>query len=126
MARKKTTRRKTTARKGAVSVLPKGFTAIESGFSKSWPDNTKLGEVIQGIVTGYRDVTLPKSKGGNTQIMTVEQADGTTVSVWKSAVLEPFFEDDYEGVEIWIRFDGLGKKKRGQNPAKLFTFAYKE
>ena len=118
--------RKKTVRKGTVAQLPKGFTAIESGFSKSWPDDTKPGEAIQGIVTGYRDVKLPKNKGGNTQIMAIELNDGTTVSVWKSTVLEPLFDEDYEGIKVWIRFDGFGKKKSGQNPAKLFTFAYVE
>lgn len=127
MTRKKTaTKRKTTPRKGTITALPKGFTAIASGFNKSWPDDAKIGDAITGIVTGYRDVPLPKSQGGPTQIMSVEQADRTTLNVWKSTVLEPFFDEDYEGVEVWIRFDGLGKKKRGQNPAKLFTFAYKE
>ena len=123
--KRKTTRRKA-PRKGTVATLPKGFTAIQSGFGRSWPDDTKIGEAITGIVTGYRDVKLPKNKGGDTQTMQIEQADGTTLDVWKSAVLEPFFKEDYEGIEVWIRFDGLGKKKRGQNPAKLFTFAYNE
>lgn len=126
-AKKRKTTRKTTPRKGTVTVLPKGFTAIESGFGRSWPDeDTKIGEAITGIVTGYRDVPRAKNKGGDTQVMTVEIADGTSLSLWKGAVLTPLFEEDYEGMEVWIRYDGLAKKKRGQNPARLYTYAYKE
>jgi hypothetical protein len=126
MARKKASK-KTAAKKGTQAQLPKGFTAISSGFSKSWPsEETKIGDAIEGVVTEYRDVPRPKAKGGDTQVMSIEQEDGTTVSVWKSAVLTPFFDEDYEGVRVWIRFDGHGKKKKGQNPVKLFTFAYEE
>lgn len=126
VTKRKTTRRKT-PRKGTVAQLPKGFTAIQSGFGLSWPnEETKIGDAIEGVVTGYRTVKRAKNKGGDTQVMSVEQADGTHITVWKSAVLETFFDEDYEGLSVWIRFDGLGKKKRGQNPAKLFTYAYKE
>lgn len=125
MARKKTAKKATTRKAKTVAQLPKGFTAIESGFSASWPDDaTKIGDAIQGVVTGYRDVPRAKNKGGDTQVMSVEQADGVTVSVWKSAVLKPLFEEDFEGVEVWIRYDGLGKKKKGQNQARLYTIAY--
>lgn len=124
MARKKTATKKA-ATKGAQAQLPKGFTAIESGFSKSWPsEDTAIGDAISGIVTGYRDVPRPKSKGGDTQVMSIELDDGSTVSVWKSAVLKPLFEEDYTDVAVWIRYDGLGKKKKGQNAARLYTIAY--
>lgn len=126
-ATKKTATRKRAPAKTAAAELPKGFTAIAGGFNKSWPnDETAVGEAVQGTVIEYRDVPRAKSKGGDTQVAVIELADGTQIDVWNSAVLRPLFEEDYEGVEVWIRFDGLGKKKRGQNPAKLFTFAYNE
>lgn len=133
MARKKATKKRATTRKAPVkkaaaqAQLPKGFTAIAGGFNKSWPnDETGIGDAIQGVIIEYRDVPRAKSKGGDTQVAVIEQADGTQMDVWKSAVLKPLFDEDYTDVEVWIRFDGLGKKKRGQNPAKLFTFAYAE
>lgn len=132
MARKKATkkvaRKKAAPKRAANSAeLPKGFTTITSGFNPNWPDEgTKIGEAIQGVIIDYRDVPRPKNKGGDTQVAVLEKADGSQVDIWKSAVLKPLFDEDYEGVEVWIRYDGLGKKKRGQNPARLYSIGYNE
>lgn len=121
MARKKT---KKAPRKGAIASLPKGFEAI-GGFGQSWPnEDTKIGEAIQGEVVDYKyDI---KTQHGKTDNMTVETKDGTVYTVWNSAGLKQFFDEDYTGVQVWLRFDGLGKKKGKRNPAKLFKTAYKE
>lgn len=126
VAKKRVTKRAAPKKAAQQAALPKGFTAIESGFGKSWPDDAKIGDAIQGVVTGYRDVDLPKSKGGPTQIMSIEAPDGTTYSVWRSTVLEPLFDEDHTDYEVWLRFDGLAKAKGNNNPAKLFTMAVRE
>ncbi len=125
MAAKKTTRRKTAAKPAA---LPKGFTAI-GGFGKTFPDlndpkkstDTKPGEAITGVVTGYRENI--KTQHGTTSNMSIETKDGENFTVWESAGLAILFEEDYTDVEIWLRFDGLGRKKGKKNPPKLFTLA---
>lgn len=119
------------ARKQTTAALPKGFTAI-GGFGKSWPnDETKNGEAIQGVVVEYDEITVPRKRGNKTvnekvNNLKLETGDGTVYTVWESAGLRALFEEDYTDVEVWIRFDGMGRKKRGQNPPKLFTVAYNE
>ena len=119
MARKKTAKRAATK-----ATLPKGFEPI-GGFGLSWPnDDTKIGEAIQGEVTDYKyDI---KTQHGKTDNMTIETKEGTVFTVWNSAGMKQFFDEDYTGIQVWLRFDGLGKKKGKRNPPKLFTTAYKE
>lgn len=109
----------------ALSELPKGYTAI-GGFGKSWPDDdTKPGESIAGIVTEYQEDI--KTQHGITSNLKLETASGEVFTVWRSAALAVLFDDDdYTDMEVWLRFDGLGKKKGKKNPAKLFTIAVKE
>ena len=118
------TKRKT---KSKVTQLPKGFTSI-GGFGASWPnDETKAGEAISGTVIEYDEFEVVR--GGKKQLaetLKLETDDGTVFTVWRSAALGHLFDEDYTDLQVWLRFDGLGKKKRGQNPAKLFTTAYNE
>lgn len=103
------------------AALPKGFTAI-GGFGQTFPDeHTKKGVAIQGVVTGYRENI--KTQHGVTANMTLETKEGETFTVWESAALGVLFEEDYTDVEIWLRYDGLGRKKGKKNPPKLFTLA---
>jgi len=127
------TRKKTATKKQAPAqaVLPKGFTSI-GGFGQSWPqEETKKGEAVQGTVIEYDSIKVVRKRGGKNVTETVhnlklETKDGTVITLWESATLKSLFAEDYTDVEIWVRYDGLGKKKRGQNPAKLFTLAYNE
>lgn len=117
MARKK-------AASKAEAQLPKGFTAI-GGFGKTFPgDDTKAGEAIQGVVLEYQENI--KTQHGVTALMRVETATGEIYTVWQSAGLAVLFDEDYTDCEVWIRFDGLGKKKGKKNPPKLFTLAVNE
>jgi hypothetical protein len=53
---------------------------------------------------------------------------GERFTVWESAALVELFDqikETGEGPEVYLRFEGLGKKKPGQNPPKLFTVAIK-
>lgn len=113
-------------RKAAVASLPKGFTSI-GGFGKSWPDDsTKPGAAIQGVVIEYDKVTVTREgKKEKVQNLKLETKDGIMFTVWESAGLKVLFEDeDYTDCEIWLRFDGLGPKKRGRNQARLYTLAF--
>lgn len=113
-----------TARKGKVTELPKGYTAI-GGFGQSWPnDNTKKGDAITGEVLEYDEFTVTRNgKKQSAETLKLEADNGTVYTVWRSAGNGVLFDQDYTEVVVWIRFDGLGPKKRGQNPAKLFTIA---
>lgn len=112
------------ARKQATAALPKGFTAI-GGFGKTFPgDDTKPGEAIRGVVTDYHENI--KTQHGITANLKLESKDGEVYTVWQSAALGVLFDEDYTDVEVWIRYDGLGKKKGKKNPPKLFTLAVNE
>lgn len=116
------------ARAKPASKLPKGFTAISRG-GDSWPnDDTKTGEVLEGNIVEYKTIpTKYNKKPERENVAVVERADGTKVTVWESSVLEPLFDEDYTDCAVWLRFDGLSaKKKKGQNPAKLFTIGIQE
>ncbi len=119
-----TAKKKARKTAGKPAALPKGFHSI-GGFGITFPDeHTKKGTAIQGVVTGYRENI--KTQHGVTSNLTIETKDGETFTVWESAGLAVLFEDDYTDVEIWLRFDGLGRKKGKKNPPKLFTLAVNE
>jgi len=124
MAARKKTAKKTTRKAATVAALPKGFTAI-GGFGKTWPDDdTKVGEAIQGVVTDYHENI--KTQHGTTANLKLEAANGEVYTVWQSAALAALFDEDYTDVEVWLRFDGMGKKKGKKNAPKLFTLAVNE
>jgi len=111
-------------RKGKTAQLPKGFTSI-GGFGKTFPgDDTKPGEAIQGVVTDYHENI--KTQHGVTSNLKIETSNGEIYTVWQSAALGVLFDEDYTDVEVWLRYDGLGKKKGKKNPPKLFTLAVNE
>lgn len=118
MARKKQTR------KSKKATLPKGFQAI-GGFASSWPDEkTKTGDTIQGEVTSYDEIpVMRKGKKVMVELLRLAGTDGRDYTVWQSAGLRVLFEEDYTGINIFLEYLGLGPKKRGQNPPKLFNIA---
>lgn len=109
------------ARKAKTAALPKGFTAI-GGFGKTFPgEKEKPGTAIRGVVIEYHENI--KTQHGTTSNLKLETKEGEIYTVWESAALTVLFEDDYTDVEIWLRFDGMGKKKGKKNAPKLFTLA---
>lgn len=104
--------------------LPKGYEAI-GGFSESWKPE-KAGDSIEGTVSGFRDVEVTRGKKKEaSRIMEIECKDGKTRSVWHSAGLNSLFERAEEGSQVYIRFEGMGKAKRGQNAPRLYTCGIK-
>lgn len=109
--------------------IPEGFEQIGAGYAPSWkPEEMK---VIHGPVTGgVREVelTIRKKKQTSRCMEVTAKKSGVRYTVWESASLKDLFEqiaETGEGPEVYIRYDGLGKKKAGQNAPKLFTVAIK-
>ena len=132
---KKTSKKKTakaTATAAAKSLpkgsdIPEGMQQIGGGYAPSW----KPEEVpsIHGTVTGgVREVEMTIGRKKQTR-RCLELTDKNTeqrYTVWESAALGDFFDvvaEAGEGGEYFIRFDGYGTAKKGQNPPKLFTVA---
>ncbi len=136
MATKKATPRKTPTRKSepvrtraANSGVPEGFRPLGGGYGESW--NPEPGDILTGPITGaVREIEVKRGrKTVNTRVMEVTDSEGGRHTVWDCATLSPLFDEvqgmgaDAVGVEVWMQFDGIGKKKPGQNPPKLFTAA---
>ena len=135
MASKKKTSKKTTAKKStnlpAGNDIPEGFQRTGSSFAPTWnPED--VGTSLRGVVTAaVHDVEM-KPKRGQKQgdirrcMEVTENNTATRYTVWESAMLGELFDkcaEAGEGAEVFIRYDGLGKKKPGQNAPKLYTAA---
>jgi len=103
------------------------------GYAATWkPEN--VGDSLHGKVSGIpREVEFKQGrKTVQRNVMEVTDLDGSRFAVWQSAALGELFEaiaamgDAAIGQEVYLCFDGLGKKKPGQNPPKLFTVAIAE
>lgn len=120
-------RKKATAKSlPKADAIPEGMTRIGKSYAPSW-DVEAMG-ILAGKVTDIvREVTIPakgKRPEATRRVFEVTTVEGERFTVWESASLSEFFDavaDKGEGAEVWIRYDGLGKKKPGQNPPKLFT-----
>lgn len=117
------------AKKAKQSALPRGYKAV-SGFGESWPgQEPKKGVTLEGTLTGFDEYKAPARKGEKhgrvVKIARIEAADGRTFSVWESSGLRALFAQD-EGAEVFLRFDGMGKAKKGQNAPKLYTVAVRD
>ena len=109
--------------------IPEGFEEIGGGYALTWrPEEQKT---LHGRVTGdVRDVemTVGRKKQTRRCMEVTTKKSGERFTVWNSAALNELFDQIIElgvGPEVFIRFDGYGKKKPGQNPPKLFTVALK-
>jgi len=137
---KKTTKKatkKTAPKKQAEAALPdvedipEGFEQIGGGYAPTWRPE-EHGKLLHGRVTGgVRDVELIiGKKKEQMRCMEIQQKkSGVRYTLWESAALGELFEsikDTGEGPEIYVRFDGYGKKKGKNNPPKLFTVAIKK
>jgi len=109
--------------------IPEGFEKIGGGYAPTWKPEELT--VLHGPVTGaVREVelTIGRKKQTRRCMEVTRKKSGETYTVWESAALGELFDqiaEIGEGPEVWLRFDGFGKKKAGQNPPKLFTVAIK-
>lgn len=135
-ARKTANRKPATAKAKAEALppaedVPEGFETIGSGYAPTWKPEEGM-RVLHGPVTGaVREVelTIGRKKQNRRCMEVTQKKSGERFTVWESAALGDLFDtvtDTGEGPEVFIRFDGYGKKKAGQNPPKLFTVAIKE
>jgi len=132
------TKRKAVKKKNNVAALPQadnipaGMKQMGGGYAPTWTP-VEIGDSIHGIVSAMpKELTLNKGtkKENITRVMEVTNMEGERFAVWDSAVLATLFDTVEEygevGQEVYIEYTGLGKKKPGQNPPKLFTVAMAE
>ena len=137
---KKTSKKKvskTTSASASASALPQGegipegFGEIGAGYAPTWKPE-EHGKLLHGPVTGgVRDVemTIRKKTEVRRCMEVTQKKTGERLTLWESAALSELFEtivETGEGPEVYVRFDGYGKKKPGQNAPKLFTVAIKQ
>jgi hypothetical protein len=110
--------------------VPEGFKTLGGGYAESWkPEDMPE---LRGIITGeVREVEFKQGrKTVQRRVCEVTATDtDKRYSVWESAALGSFMDavaDGALGKECFLRFDGLGKAKTGQNAPKLFTVAIAE
>lgn len=102
--------------------VPKGMKALSGSFAPTW-DPDKVNP-LQG--TFGEPKTVPLKQGNKTvdrRCVEFTTNKGERFTVWESAGLKTMFEDVEPGTEVYIRFDGYGEAKKGQNAPKLFTVA---
>ena len=138
---KKKVSKKTTAKASATATaeatalpegdnIPEGFEQIGGGYAPTWKPE-EHGKLLHGPVTGgVREVelTIGRKKQTRRCMEVTQKKSGVRYTLWESAALGELFDQivtEGEGPELYIRFDGYGKKKAGQNPPKLFTVAIK-
>lgn len=110
--------------------IPEGFEQIGGGYAATWKPE-EHGKLLHGPVTGgVREVelTIGRKKQTRRCMEVTQKKTGERYTLWESAALGELFDqiaESGEGPELYVRFDGYGKKKAGQNPPKLFTVAIK-
>ena len=132
---KKTASKKTASKKSAKTLpattsVPEGFTQLGGGYADTWKCEDQA--VLMGEITGeVKEVELKRGrKTINTRVLEVtEHGTEKRLSVWESAALGGLFDhvaSEGIGDNVFLRYDGLGTKKPGQNAPKLMTVAIAE
>lgn len=104
------------------SALPAGFVAVSTQMAVTWdPTNPDHPQAIQGTWGHVREIEIKRGRGIQIQHVVNVTTDETTWSVWESAGLKGLFEEAEEGDEVYIKYEGLGKAKKGQNAPKIYT-----
>lgn len=106
--------------------IPEGMKQLGGGYAPTWKPET--GDSLHGNVSSaIRTVEMKIGrKVQERRVFELTTKDDQRFAVWESAALSELFEQVEEagvGFEVYIRFDGLGTAKKGQNPPKLFTVA---
>lgn len=73
------------------------------------------GDSITGVL-----LKTEKDVGPNKSLMYHLESDGKPISVWGSTILDQRMQFIEPGTLIRITYKGLGEKKGGQNPPKIF------
>ena len=83
--------------------------------SNTWQPENENDSIEGVLVKVEREVGINKAN-----LYHLETSDKKNISVWGSAVLDSKMTFVKEGDILRITYLGLGEKKIGQNPAKLF------
>jgi hypothetical protein len=111
------------------SQLPSGFKAISKG-GDSWIPK-EVGDAITGTLVKVKSVHFDAEMKGkkivrqerDVNVYTIHTKNGD-VGVWESAGLKAL-QDVKKKQQVYIRFDGMGRAKPGQNAPRLYTVAVK-
>lgn len=108
--------------------IPEGMQQLGGGYAPTWKPAAE-GEALHGIVTGgvrMVEMTIGRKKQERRCFELTTHGDEQRFTIWESAALGELFDqvtEHGEGLEVYVRYDGLGTAKKGQNPPKLFTCA---
>jgi len=120
---KKKARVKRPAVRQKTAQLPEGFQPIGS-YAPSW--NYAEEPLLQGVILEFSETIQTRQEGKKTKKVkvktaTIQRKNGSIVKVWESTTMRPLWENFEEGDAVAIAYQGLGQKKKGMNPAKLFA-----
>lgn len=102
--------------------VPKGMKALSGSFAPTW-DPAKVG-TLDGTFGPIK--TVPLKQGNKTQdrrCVEFKTQGGERFTVWESAGLRTLFDEVKPGTRVFIKYEGLGQAKRGQNAPKRFLVA---
>src|SRR3990167_10679978 len=95
------------------------MTAKEEPWKEStgdfWKPESKDDEVVGTLVAVEKNVGE-----NNSTLYTIQKDDSNNVNVWGSAVLDSRMKGVRVGEKVRIVYEGLGEKKAGKNPPKLW------
>lgn len=123
MAARKTAK-KTKEKPLARTQLPDGFKATSSSYGVTWAPwkDDDHPQELSGEWGEEREVEVRRGRGTQSQrVCNLTDEEGTVWSIWCSSGLVGLFDEAKEGDTVFIRFDGEGTAKKGQNPPRLFT-----
>ena len=102
--------------------IPSGMRQLAGSFAPTW--NPEEVPHLRGTFSEPKSVTLTQGKKQvERRCVEFTTENDETFTVWESAGLVHMFEEVEPGTEVFIRYDGLGTAKKGQNAPKLFTVA---
>lgn len=112
----------------AAAKLPAGFTAfaVGGGFGAWWDHNAQ--KTLTGKVVGFDSYMAEDNDGKKKKrgIMRVQAANGSTFNVGESHSLKELFmpanQKQLRGKQIYIRFTGQKKFKKGKQTRKVNQF----
>jgi hypothetical protein len=123
MAKAKQKQSKAKQTKSASVKLPTGYKVI--GRAPAW--DVEKHPVIQGVRGKVKPVTVNRGTDDEytTETMIINDHVLGRVTVWRSAFLEPLFEETDDGDSVRVEFLGYGDAKKGQSAPKMFDVSTK-